>query len=309
MIYENSFKGSRGVILEDELVKVVVLPEIGGKIASIYNKSKDFELLFQNTEETYKKANIYDSFEKFDASGFDDAFPSIDKGMVKVGETLVKYPDHGEIWSMKFQYETEGEKLVLRCPSSILPYNYVKVLSLKDGVLMISYEIANHGEVDIPCLWAMHCLIRCEEDMQLVFPRGTEEIRNVFGSRYLGEVDKIHPYPVTISEAGDSFNLDRIFPKSANKCEKYYVNSRVSEGVAGAYYPGKDVSYRVYFDREKLPYLGFWLTEGGFRGDYNCAMEPANGFYDSIDTAVKEKALYILKAGRKLEFELKIEVK
>lgn len=309
MIYENTFKGSRSIILEDKLVKVIVLPEIGGKIASVYNKPKAFELLFQNKEETYKKANIYDSFEKFDASGFDDAFPSIDQGMVKVGEALVKYPDHGEIWSMKFQYETEGEKLILSCSSSILSYNYIKVLSLKDGVLKIRYEITNHGAADIPCLWAMHCLIRCEEDMRLIFPGGTQEVRNVFGSRHLGKLDKIHPYPVTVSEDGNSFYLDRIFPEAANKCEKYYVNGEVSEGVAGAYYPGKDVNYRVYFDREKLPYLGFWLTEGGFRGDYNCAMEPANGFYDSIDIAVREKAIYILKAGGKLEFELKIEVK
>lgn len=309
MIYESSFKGCKCLILEDELLKVVVLPEIGGKIASIYNKPKEFELLFQNKEETYKKAKIYDRFEKFDASGFDDAFPGIDEGLVNIGGTPVRYPDHGEIWSMSFQHEITGEKLRLKGRSSILPYNYSKELSVKAGVLTVGYEIVNYGTADLPCLWAMHCLIRCEEDMRLVFPEGTTEVRNVFESKYLGPVDKIHPYPVTTAENGERFSLDRIFPEEASKCEKYYVNGRVSQGVAGVYYPGRDVSYKVYFDKEKLPYLGFWLTEGGFRGDYNCALEPANGFYDAIATAMREKALYILKAGEKLEFELAIEVR
>ncbi len=309
MIKEHFFKDTKAVILENDSLKVIVLPELGGKIASVYNKTKDFELLFQNKEEVYKKAGIYSDFGEYDASGFDDAFPSIDEGIVTVGKNMVRYPDHGEIWSMGFKYEIAGEKLTLKGESAILSYSYTKTLSLQGHKLIIDYNIANGGESDIPCLWAMHCLIRCEEDMQLIFPEGTNRVRNVLKSGYLGEADKIHTYPATTSADGKEYRLDRIFPESAAKYEKYYVEGEIAHGVCGAYYPGKDVTYRVYFDSSKLPYLGFWLTEGGFRGDYNCAMEPANGFYDSIETARNNNSLYMLKAGTSLSFDLKLELK
>ncbi len=309
MIYESIFKGTKSVVIENENLKVIVLPEIGGKIASIFNKPKEFELLFQCKGDTYDKAAIYDDFGQYDASGFDDAFPSIDEGMVQVGQSLVRYPNHGEIWTMKFSCHIAGEELVLHGTSAILSYSYSKILSLQEDKLLIQYNITNHGHEDIPCLWAMHCLIRCEEDMQLIFPEGTNEIRNVFKSKYLGDIDEIHSYPSFYQKDGNEFRLDRIYPGNAGKCEKYYVDGKVREGVCGAYYPGKDITYKVYFDRDKLPYLGFWLTEGGFRGDYNCAMEPANGFYDSIATAQRNSAVYSLKAGTALTFDLKIELK
>ncbi|MDF2988329.1 MAG: hypothetical protein K0R50_3839, partial [Eubacterium sp.] len=179
MIYESFFKGTKSVVLENENLKVIVLPEIGGKIASVFNKPKEFELLFQCKGDAYKKAEIFDDFGEYDASGFDDAFPSIDEGMVQVGQSLVRYPNHGEIWTMKFGCDIVGERLLLHGNSAILSYSYSKALSLQGDKLLIQYNITNNGYEDIPCLWAMHCLIRCEEDMQLIFPEGTNKIRNV----------------------------------------------------------------------------------------------------------------------------------
>ncbi len=55
------------------------------------------------------------------------------------------------------------------------------------------------------------------------------------------------------------------------------------------------MTYKLGWDKDKLPYLGFWITDGGFRGDYNCALEPSTGYYDSIDIATKNgKVSYLL---------------
>lgn len=66
MITEGIFKGTKSIIFENESIRVIVLPEVGGKVASFYHKPKDFELLFQNKENVYQKANIGSSFELFD---------------------------------------------------------------------------------------------------------------------------------------------------------------------------------------------------------------------------------------------------
>ncbi len=166
----------------------------------------------------------------------------------------------------------------------------------------------NTSKENLPCIWAAHYLVNCHKDMELILPKGTDLVMNVTKSKYLGEIGNFHPYPKTIDYYGNEYRLDRVFPHDANKYEKYYVYNTISEGKCGIYYPHKNVTYLLHFDKEKLPYIGFWVTEGGFRGDYNCAIEPSNGFFDSIDRARLEGKLYELKAGESLNFTISIEL-
>ena len=103
MIEKCIYKGIEAIKLENDVLKIIVIPSMGGKVASIYRKDKKFELLFQSKEEIYRKPKVYDEFCKYDASGFDDAFPTIDEGNVIIGDKTVLYPDHGEIWAASFR--------------------------------------------------------------------------------------------------------------------------------------------------------------------------------------------------------------
>ena len=257
------------------------------KVASFLLKDKNFELMFQNKEQIYRKAKLYDSFEEFDASGFDDAFPSINYSKLEYSGKEVKYPDHGEIWTASFDYYIKDEQLNLTYNSEILPYSYNKNITLKENVLDIEYNIFNNCSEAIPCIWAMHCLINCEEDMQIIFPDGTDKVEVVHETEHLGKVGNVHPYPITKTAFDEECRLDRVLPKSSNSVEKYYAKGKVLSGVCGVDYIDKDVRFRIYFDKEKLPFLRFWVTQGGFRGGYNCALEPTNGYYDSVDIAKK----------------------
>lgn len=308
MIEGICFKGCEAVSMENNYLRVVLLPTIGGKVASIYNKKKSFELLYQNKAMTYEKAKIYDDFGKYDASGFDDAFPTIEACSVVYGSDKIEYPDHGEIWSRAFEYKIEEKLVRLYYKSEIFPYDYEKTLFLEGESLIINYRIKNTGESNFPCIWTMHCLTVCDEEMEIHFPEGTFEVINVLDGEDLGEVGELHPYPLTKNRAGDEFRLNRVRDKSAGRMKKYYVNGKVEKGACGIYYPKNDVRYNIYFDKDKLPYLGFWVTEGGFRGDYNCALEPSTGFYDNVNTATKNNRIFVLKPKEELTFVIKIEL-
>lgn len=309
MINKTYFKGIDAVKLENDFLKVLVLPKIGGKIASIYRKDKDFELLFQNKSDEYKKAKLGDNFADFDASGFDDAFPTIDKCTVSYEGKDIIYPDHGEIWSSSFDYEILDDKVKLWFDSSILPYHYEKTIHIENETLKVHYKIKNTGSKEFPCIWTMHCLVNCEEDMTLNFPEGTNKVINAQKSNNLGNAGVIHPYPITKAVNGNVYRLDRILPQESKNTEKYYADGKVNSGICSIYYPSHDVAYEVKFDKEKLPYLGFWVTEGGFRGDYNCAFEPTNGFFDNIDIAKRNNKLFYLNGGDMLEFNIEIALK
>jgi len=309
MITETTFKGCKSIQLENDYVRVIVLPTIGGKIASFFLKDKNFELMFQNKEEIYRKAKLYDDFAEFDASGFDDAFPSIDSSKVEYAGKTIEYPDHGEIWTADFNYTIDNEQINMTYNSKVLPYTYSKSISLDGNSLNIEFNILNKGKDAIPCIWAMHCLVNCEDDMQIVFPKETSQIEVVCETPSLGKIGDIHTYPQTKTLEGKDYQLDKVMPVSSNKMEKYYAKGKVAEGICGVDYIDKSVAFRVYYEKEKLPYLGFWITSGGFRGDYNCALEPTNGYYDSIDVAKKNNALFELKPNEKLNFKIRLELR
>lgn len=309
MIYKHVFKGIECIILENKTLKIVVLPSIGGKIASIYNKEKDFELLFQNKNNEYIHPKLNDNFAEFDASGFDDAFPTIDISEISYCGRKIIYPDHGEIWSSSLDYKLSDNDVELFVQSSILPYSYKKTISLNNENLNIVYHIENTGSEPFPCIWAMHCLVNCEENMELTFPKGTTEILNVQDSINLGKKNTSHQYPLTKDVSNQDYYLNKVYKKSCNNTEKYYVNGEVTEGKCSIYYPDHNILYCVKFDVDKMPYLGFWVTEGGFRGDYNCAFEPTNGFYDGIETAKNSKNLFYLSPDKPLDFTISLSLK
>lgn len=304
MIKEADFKGERAFFLESDELRVVILPEIGGKIASIYSKDKEFELLFQSKEGFYRKAQLNSSFADYDASGFDDCFPTIDECTVEVSGKEVLYPDHGEIWSSKLKDEISEEKAILKMDSTILPYSYKKTAALKGRKVILDYEIQNNGEEEFPAIWAMHCLVNCEKDMIINFPAETKTVENVHESRFLGAPGTIYNYPVDRNLKGENFDFRRIRGKEEKNTEKYYVSHGIKEGSCSIYYPSKDVTFEINYDSKNLPYLGFWVTEGGFRGDYNCALEPASGYCDSITEAMARGRCRFIKPKEKFIFNI-----
>ena len=87
-------KGLAAAVLENDVLRVILLPKRGGKTVSILYKPMGFELLSQ-PKEGYPPLAPGMDFSQGDASGFDDAFPSIDQEILMVDGKAVAYPDHG----------------------------------------------------------------------------------------------------------------------------------------------------------------------------------------------------------------------
>lgn len=298
-----------GCILENKQLSVTVEPDMGGKSLSIYDKERHFELLEQK-----KPGRTGKTFAESAAYGYDDAFPCIDPGKVSVGDRMVEYPDHGEVWSSPMkrkQWDREQQVLKMEFESAILDYQYEKKVALQGRSVLYSYRIKNRGEHTFPCIWAFHCLVRYEKDMRILFPAGTDLFENVLDSASLGrkgtKYRTIHTDKGMKAEGSD-YLFDRVPDPKSCSMEKYYVAEKVSEGLCGYDYPSQGVRVRIHFDPKKLPYLGFFVTAGGFQGDYNCALEPSSGYYDSIETAVKNGRCPVLGPQESLSFEIRVEI-
>ena len=299
-----SWKNLEGIQLENDIQSVVILPSLGGKIASLYRKDRDFEFAEQYAGEQYRMPSFGSAFPEYDASGLDDAFPNIDRSdNVTLDGCTYTYPDHGEIWSSSFETELLSDGVKLSFESAAFSYSYIKCIRLSENRLLLDYEIENTGEKPFPCIWAFHGLMRYEEDMEFLFAPDVQGFWNVADGVELGPEGSIH------ERENSYYDFSKVPDKKSQSVRKYYANGPCKEGFCGYHYPSQQMECFYHYDAQKLPYLGIWITSGGFRGDYNCALEPANGFYDDIRIAEKNQQLYRLKKGEPLQFTLEIETR
>lgn len=296
------WKNLKGIQLENEWIKAVILPELGGKIASVCYKKRQFEVAAQYRGEAYRLPGPDAEFLAYDASGLDDVFPNIVKAEVPCrGNENVMYPDHGEIWSSRFSYEIGGDAVALYCRSRRFSYSYRKRIALENDRIELAYEIENEGVEPFPCLWVFHGLVRYEKDMELLYPKNVHSFENVLRSPELGEAGRHYP--------SDSQDYDFRRMPGDGTMVKYYVGHKITEGFCGYRYPSQGIECLLEYDASKLPYLGVWITTGGYRGDYNCALEPASGYYDDIRTAASNNSLCMLEKGRPLVFSITIRIR
>ena len=79
------WKNLDGIQIENAWIRAVILPDLGGKIASVCYKKRQFEFAAQYRGEVYRLPGMDADFSDYDAAGLDDAFPNIVKAEVFCG--------------------------------------------------------------------------------------------------------------------------------------------------------------------------------------------------------------------------------
>lgn len=305
-IYQKSYLNLDAYYIENDNLRLAVLPKLGAKMASLTYKPQRFEVFFQPGRGEYDLAEYGDDFSHYDTSGADDCFPSVVAGAYPFSEYAgTDCPDHGELWSSEWHVEESPDKeqsaLICEAEGVHFPYDFKRIISLHGNTVRIDYEIWNSGEHPLHGLWAFHGLLRCDQDSRIILP-GVETVVNVQDSIVLGTKGTVHPFPVN----SNNYAMDRIMPPTANKTEKYYVNHDLATGSASVLLNKARLKYTLRFPTDHIPYLGIWINEGGYKGEYNCALEPSNGFADSLEIA---KELHTLKPiSRRHHFKWWLEI-
>ncbi len=302
------FSGLTSYTIENEWLKMIVLPELGGKIASLQYKPQQFEVLFQPSAGQYQLPRYGADFACYDTSGADEMYPTIDRcPYPAAGFPGVHLPDHGELWSIPWTTAVTDDGLVSRVHGIALPYTFERTLRLQRQGIHMDYRVRNTGQADLYGLWAFHGLVCCDEGSKLVLPQ-TYEVMNVHDSAVLGRAGTVHSFPLSVGQAGQRVDLSRIGPRSLQITAKFYVQGKVAQGTAGLTLNSGQLLYHLTFPHERVPYLGVWVNAGGFKGEYNCALEPSTGYYDSLQQAYRSKSLLPVKPGAVQEWSLHIDL-
>ena len=304
------YKGEEALVLESDALRATVLPQRGSKLASLVYKPLEAELLWQNPGEVYRSSSYADLYESGEASGFDEMFPTISRCFYEREPWAgVEMPDHGEVWSIPWRHRLEEDGVVMNVEGVRFPYRLEKAVSLCGDVLRLDYTAENPHTADFECIWAAHPLFNATAGMKLAVPQDLRRIVNAVPSRRLGAYGRIYRFPNAELEDGSLFDLSTIPAKGGSDYQKYWFLGRLTEGWCILHEPAARLNIGLAWPAGQVPYLGLWVNEGGWFGQYNVAPEPATGAMDRVDFSRMWGMGGVLPAGQARQWWLTITVR
>jgi galactose mutarotase-like enzyme len=315
--YKGKYKNLEAIIIENESLKAVWVPQYGAKLASLqFKTSQGFKEVFvQSKHETLLIPSYGASFADFDVSGFDECFPTIDECLVTLDGVERVMPDHGEVWAMPWQVsDISGKGFNCKVYSPNFGYTLFKNIRLNGSIVTIQYQLRLNDERQaLPFIWTPHALFKIYQGTQIMVPKQMKSITNVshFGGR-LGEYGTQHNYPTpngsglaSLPIAGQ-LDLRVMESQEANNCEKYYFNEKLKTGDRFGF-RNRHFELMMDVDSETIPYLGVFKNQGGL-SDYCFAIEPCSGIFDSTELAFNRGTCAVLNSGQTESWKLNISL-
>jgi hypothetical protein len=292
MIYTSHYKDQPAITLETGHVRAQFLPTLGGKLSSLTALDHNFDVLIHRLGESYRVQPYDGVYVDGECSGVDDMFPTIDLCYCEDAPWQgVKLADHGEVWSLPWSYQIDGERLHLSVHGVRLPYRLDKTASFADErTLRIDYTLTNLSPFPFHFLWAAHPMLRQDEDSRLLLPEGANQIANVFSANGdLGGYGDVFDWPIATTPHGHTRDLSRMTPRSSGHTTKYYIKGAMPAGWCALTYPSRKLKLEMTFPVDKVPYLGvlpgMMPTVAGADDPYIMFLEPATASFDRPDVA------------------------
>jgi len=275
------------------VLRLTVLPSLGGKIASIQLLPSGEELL-QQPLKPYAARTRYMSFEDSDASGWDECLPSVAACQVQTASGVVSIPDHGDFWQTPWNVIAQnGNELKMSADGFSLPLRFSKTLRLERNCLRVAYEVENLDKQPLEYVWSSHPLFAVEPGDRIVLPESVSEVivegsaQNRLGKRGTkqqwpnAELTNHEPTDLSLTGRITDGIGDKLFADSPQEGWCAIDRTRLMRRI------------ELRFNPKELPYLGLWICYGGWpEGGVNrqqcVALEPCTADADSLATAMEK---------------------
>ena len=304
-------QGWKAEVLENDFLKVSVIPELGAKIAQIKDKHVNYDWLWEDPTRPLRARQVTDKYDEHDITGFDECFPNIGISSYPGDPDLI-LPDHGELWSQAWSCEKTNDSIISTAIGKVLPYKFERKITLKDRSLVFSYAIENTGQESFKGFWSAHPLFNAVEGMQILL-NGNRPMTKEFGfsgrmgsdgaDGYEGHLDE-YVWPNTIGESGKSYDLSQV--TLVEPLTDKVVVSAPDDGVITLLNPQHKCSVRFLLNPQEIPYVGicFNLDAWPFTGRKArwLAIEPCLGPTDKLDESDRMSQIPTFSVKRPVTF-------
>lgn len=302
--------GHPAVILENDLLRVAVLPEKGADICEISYLPAGIDCLMKTpaglkppTGEP--QGHFLDNYE----GGWQELFPNANDACEYDGRPI---PFHGEAalrpWTARVSDDGPAPRVEFGAEMRLLPFRLRKVLSLSpaEPLLEIGYTVENTGDEPYHYNWGEHIVAGApflEGGCRLEMPGGVIETLPVVFEEATAILapGQRSSWPYAQARDGGRVDLRHIPGAEAHTHDDCFVGE-LPEGRLRVINPRLDLAVELSWEKDYYRYLAVWMPYGGsdappLTGIYGLGIEPYVSRYPLAEAVEKGEAR-LLAAGQ-----------
>jgi hypothetical protein len=292
--------GLQAILLENRFLRLVVLPEAGGKIWQITYKPLDAPLLWNNPRILPAKHGIHARYDDVWSGGWDELFPNDEAGTLQ-GEYL---PDHGELWTGNWACEpfedtdSVGVRLKFATPISSFLVERTIRLRPQSANFEIHYRFTNQNSEPYPFLWKLHPAFAVSANHRIDFPAMTAVLEPGFPGS-LGGAPASFPWPHAV--VGENTTDLRNVPDVSSKALHFFYGTEMAAGWCAITNKATGLASALRYDPEIFSSCWLFASHGGWRNLNVAVLEPATGYPFQIQSMIDAGRARWLGPGESLE--------
>lgn len=298
--------GLDALVLENEALRVTVLPAMGGHVAELVDLAAGRDLLWHNPRTPPRPAPYGAWFDDWWSGGWDEIFPSGDRGTLH-GDVL---PYMGELWCVPWSAGTssDGTSASIHATgyTTIAAARFDRRLTLRAGepVLRASYRIENLDVRPLPYTWGIHPAFAVTSTHRIDHP-GHDMVVGVSSDPSMGTVGDGYIWPQLKDGTLAGGSRDMRFARSR---EAGVFGGHWATDLPQGWLALTDTATRrgvaIAFDRRIFAHAWLWQVYGGWRGHHHVALEPWTSHPMELEAARTAGRARVLAPGEAIETEV-----
>jgi galactose mutarotase-like enzyme len=276
-------------------VACTVVPELGGRVVSLRRPGGRQWLYRPGGRLRLWRNAPGDAFTRSPHVGLDECWPTIGACVVD-GHV---WADHGAVWSVPWQVVDGGsDHLKLRVIAGDVVLE--RSVHLTASGVRLAYRLEHQGHTPLAWGWAFHGLLAIRPGDRIAVPPEVTTVRpEVY--RLSGELDPgadawrwPRPQP--------GIDLSQLDLGGVGTYAKVAAGPLTTGWAALVGADGQRLT--LTWDTAVAPWLGLWLTRGGYRHQHCLALEPATMARDRLEQAGQSTRL--LAPGDSVQWQVEL---
>lgn len=272
--------------LEDDELRVAVLPEKGADIVELLHKPSGVDPLFrapwglQPPGSPQREGSGEFEFLWNYEGCWQELFPNVNDPASYRGETL---PFHGEVATLPWTCERRGDaelRCSVRCRRT--PFRLERTMRLEGGAVVLEETVTNESDTPAHFVWGHHCVVGppfLEAGCRLhTSARTVATIPDLWEETARLEPGQRSSWPRARLRDGGEVDLSEVPGPDARSHDDVYLTD-LADGWAAVENPRLGLAFRLRWDPEVFRWLISWQPYGGaeampLRGAYALGIEP-----------------------------------
>jgi len=299
-----TYRGFPAIVLENDRIRMTVLPTHGAKVVEFVSKAADRDLLYHHPRFDVGPPVFGANADDWWTGGIDEIAPTGHPANVG-GEQL---PFLGEFWSQAWtaRLVEDGPTLVavdLSCAGIISPLRLDRRMELRAGESFVrsTHRMTNLGYEPFAFMWGIHPGLAVRPGARIQVPGAVGTFHE--GHPNLGIAQGTRFAWPHLPAANGPIDLSVARAPDPPSWELAFVDE-LTAGWLAVTDPTSRSGFAMSFDPKIFPVAWLWGVYGGWRGLYTVALEAWTAHPPRLDEVIAAGRARTLEPGGSLETEV-----